>query len=88
MVSKIEEDVGYIDVLINNSGIARNDAKGLPAAQDIKSFREQLWNAGTPEDFMMSLEVNVKALYYVTVAFLELLDAGNKTRICVDEPTS
>ena len=85
---KVEEDAGYVDVLINNTGIFMNNARSARRATDIKSFQEGLWKAGTSEDFTEALDVNIKAIYYTTVAFLGLLDAGNKRHSAPDVPTS
>ena len=80
--------MGYIDILINNAGAMRNHPMDLASAPDIKSLQEKLWNAGTPEEFSMSFDVHAKAVYYTTVAFLSLLDAGNKRHSLPDEPRS
>lgn len=90
---------GYIDLLINNAGIARNlfshplpsptgtpvtdplSPPGSPASgssvPSIKSFQNALWNTGSPEDFAATFLTNVTAVYYTTVAFLDLLHQGN-----------
>ena len=49
-----------------------------PESGDIKALQSVLLNAGSREDFARTFDVNVTAAYYVTVQFLELLDAGNK----------
>ncbi|KAJ3855809.1 hypothetical protein EV368DRAFT_33859 [Lentinula lateritia] len=58
---------GYIDLLVNNAGIARN----------LYAFQSALWDSGTPDDFAETFATNVTAPYYTTVAFLELLHQGN-----------
>lgn len=63
---------------MNNSGVMYNQIIPPSPDDDIKTFQEKLWNSGTPEEFTRTFEVNVTAVYYTTVAFLELLDAGNK----------
>lgn len=88
VVDTIKKQHGYIDVLINNSGVMYNNSKAPDASDDIKAFQAKLWNAGTPEEFTKTFEVNVAAVYYTSVAFLELLDEGNKRRQSPDEPTS
>lgn len=45
----------------------------------MQSFREALY-AGSPSDFSQVLSVNCAAVYYTVLAFLDLLDAGNKKR--------
>ncbi|KAG6919623.1 hypothetical protein DXG01_003487 [Tephrocybe rancida] len=94
---------GYIDLLINNAGIARNlYAHPLPSPSSpphptlytgppsppaspalgptipsIKAFQSALWDTGSPEDFAETFATNVTAVYYTTVAFLDLLHQGN-----------
>lgn len=75
-------------MLINNSGVINNTAQAPEPTDDIKTFQKKLWEAGTKEDFNKTLELNVTAVYYTTVAFLELLDAGNKRATSEDEPSS
>ena len=101
---------GYVDMLINNAGIARNlfphplpspsdaiDATHLPSppsspitgpsAPSIKTFQNTLWNTGSPNDFAETFATNVTAVYYTTVAFLDLLHQGNIRRQRFELPT-
>ncbi|KAF8956979.1 hypothetical protein BDZ97DRAFT_1670614 [Flammula alnicola] len=95
---------GYVDLLVNNAGIARNlYPHPLPAPQDgsdmitpprsrpaspvtrasmpsIKAFQTVLWDTGSPEDFAETFATNVTAVYYTTIAFLDLLHQGNIRR--------
>lgn len=91
---------GYINLLINNAGIARNlyshplpsptqqhpiaaplsppaSPSSNPIAPNIKAFQSALWDTGSPEDFAETFATNVTAVYYTTVAFLDLLHRGN-----------
>jgi NAD(P)-dependent dehydrogenase (short-subunit alcohol dehydrogenase family) len=102
IVDVVKARHGYIDLLINNAGIARNllphplptpfDAqvvrppsppasplRGL-SSPSIKAFQSALWDSGSPEDFAESFATNVTAVYYTTVAFLDLLHQGNIRR--------
>ncbi|KAF8575689.1 NAD(P)-binding protein [Ramaria rubella] len=77
-VSAIESQSGYINLLVNNSGVHGELIKYPPVpSTDIKDFQKMLWET-TPEDFQQVFNVNVTAVYFTTVAFLELLDKGNK----------
>lgn len=102
MVEIIKARHGYIDLLINNAGIARNlYAHPLPSPTDvsphnhqpsltsapssscpvsIKAFQNALWGTGSPDDFAETFATNVTAIYYTTVAFLDLLHQGNIRR--------
>ncbi|KAH0832134.1 hypothetical protein J3R83DRAFT_13043 [Lanmaoa asiatica] len=93
MAQTIKSRHGYIDLLINNAGIARNLLPAhLPSPLDntdfpkeetmpsIKSFQHTLWNTGGPVEFAETFETNVTAIYFTTIAFLELLHFGNLRR--------
>jgi len=93
MAQTVKSQHGYIDLLVNNAGIARNllpphlpsplDDPDLPkeeALPSIKSFQNTLWNTGGPAGFSETFETNVTAVYYTTVAFLDLLHLGNLRR--------
>ncbi|KAG6836259.1 hypothetical protein H0H93_009735, partial [Arthromyces matolae] len=103
---------GFIDMLINNAGIARNlYSHPLPAPlpthsasytgppsppaspslgptiPNIKAFQHALWDTGSPEDFAETFATNVTAVYYTTVAFLDLLYQGNVRQQRMAAPT-
>lgn len=103
---------GYLDLLINNAGIARNlflhplplpgDISEVahsthppsppsspiagPSTPSIKAFQNVLWDTGSPEDFAETFATNVTAVYYATVAFLDLLHQGNMRRRRLEFP--
>ncbi|KAG1743178.1 NAD(P)-binding protein [Suillus paluster] len=92
-LTKLAETVrarhGYIDLLVNNAGIARNILPvRLPSPLDgpadaspsIKAFQNVLWDTGSPAGFAETFDTNVTAVYFTTVAFLELLHLGNLRR--------
>lgn len=78
IVETVKACHGFINLLINNSGVAYNMLPARTPEDDIASFQAKLWNAGTAAQFTQTFDVNVSAVYYCTVAFLALLDAGNK----------
>lgn len=93
MVQSVKSRHGYVDLLVNNAGIARNILPPcLPSPLDdvnptreetlpsIKSFQDILWNSGGSAGFAETFETNVTAVYFTTVAFLELLHLGNIRR--------
>ncbi|KZT19139.1 NAD-binding protein [Neolentinus lepideus HHB14362 ss-1] len=71
---------GYINLLVNNSGVMFSPPArySLGPPKDIKDLQSRLWNYTTAEHFAKTFEVNCTAVYFTTVAFLELLDAGNR----------
>jgi len=78
IVSTIESQTGYINLLVNNSGM-QGPESFIPEGQatDVSAVQKALWN--TPhEEFLQTFNVNVAAVFYTTIAFLELLDKGNK----------
>jgi len=82
VVEAIKARHGFINLLVNNAGIARNQLpqpmpKPENANGDITKLQEVLWDAGPPGDFDASFKVNTTAVYFTTVAFLELLHEGN-----------
>jgi len=110
IVEVVKARHGYIDLLVNNAGIARNlYAHPLPSPSDasnpahppsppsspgrgssapsIKAFQSALWDTGSPDEFAETFATNVTAVYYTTVAFLDLLHQGNIRRQRLDFPT-
>jgi NAD(P)-dependent dehydrogenase (short-subunit alcohol dehydrogenase family) len=104
MVEVVRARHGYVDLLVNNAGIARNlYAHPLPSPNDnpfdlskpmsppaspspdadipsIKAFQNVLWETGRPDEFAETFQTNVTAVYYTTIAFLDLLYQGNARR--------
>ncbi|OQO11134.1 hypothetical protein B0A48_05390 [Cryoendolithus antarcticus] len=83
IASQIRSEVGYINLLFANAGISGPPAASLlpqsgPPAS-IADFQRLLLESSM-EDFTQTLHVNNTAVYFTTLAFLDLLDAGNKKR--------
>ncbi|KAH8657668.1 hypothetical protein BX600DRAFT_58259 [Xylariales sp. PMI_506] len=77
-VSIIRSDHGFVNVVIANSGISGPPLGGaLPPNPSVADLRQQLW-AADPAAFTSTYSVNATGVYYTAVAFLELLDEGNK----------
>jgi len=83
IVETLRAKHGCINLLVNNSGILVQDAI-LPVVnrpggtkEDIKDLQARLWNSSSPESWAKTFELNCTAVYFCTIAFLELLDAGN-----------
>ncbi|CAN9099018.1 unnamed protein product [Alternaria alternata] len=79
IAKQVEAETGYINLLICNAGImGPKPLKAAPGAP-LPSLSEYRAHAlETPmEEFTNVYAVNTTAIYYTTLAFLSLLDAGN-----------
>lgn len=76
IASTIEKEVGYINVLIANSGVAGPQSPSITPETSLKDFQAALWEQRF-EDYTDTFAVNVSAVFFTVVAFLSLLDAGN-----------
>lgn len=77
-VAKVEQEVGYIDVLINNAGILGPDHKSANTAGSIDELQQLL--LADSDKWAPTFAINSTAVVGVSAAFLKLLDAGNKRR--------
>ena len=77
---RIKDQSGYCDVLFANSGVISGATKPIEQGLDIKSLQERLW-APDFDDFSNTFRVNIAGAYFSIVAFLELLDEGNKRNV-------
>jgi NAD(P)-dependent dehydrogenase (short-subunit alcohol dehydrogenase family) len=77
IVSTITSEVGYINVLIANSGILGPVGTSLTAIPTIAEFQKSFGEMSF-EDYNDTFRVNVVAVWFTVVAFLGLLDEGNK----------
>ncbi|TKA71928.1 hypothetical protein B0A55_07922 [Friedmanniomyces simplex] len=92
IVDHITKETGYVDVLVANAGMTTFDAspnaRPIPTAQSsVEEVRDYYFNYRPQEVWTETLETNVAAVFTTSMAFLELLDAGNKRRD-KDAPTS
>ncbi|KAJ4305770.1 hypothetical protein N0V90_001302 [Kalmusia sp. IMI 367209] len=83
-VGKIENDIGYINLLIANHGINGPVVPSLQKSAPLSEFREKLWAIDT-SDFTQTYAVNNGGVFFAIVAFLDLLDKGNKKRNVVQK---
>ncbi|PKX89148.1 SDR family NAD(P)-dependent oxidoreductase [Aspergillus novofumigatus IBT 16806] len=77
-VAKIEAEIGYIDVLINNAGVQGPDHRPARDAETIEELQRILLT--DPEGWQPTFAANSSAVVGVSAAFLKLLDAGNRRR--------
>jgi NAD(P)-dependent dehydrogenase (short-subunit alcohol dehydrogenase family) len=80
---RVRGDLGYCDVVFANSGVITADNSDIisnVSNLDLKAIQEGLW-AHDMEEFTQSFHVNVTAAFYTVLAFLDLLDEGNKRAV-------
>jgi NAD(P)-dependent dehydrogenase (short-subunit alcohol dehydrogenase family) len=79
-VNRITADIGYVNLVIANSGIIGPAVRFSPTAS-LTEMRETLFTNFNMEDMTETLHLNVTAAFFTMTAFLELLDAGNKNAL-------
>ena len=77
--------MGYVDLLVNNAGRttfdSSPDARPKPTAESsIGEIRDYYFNHRPSGVWIDTLETNVAAVFTTSMAFLELLDQGSKSR--------
>ncbi|KAH6617870.1 hypothetical protein B0J18DRAFT_435816 [Chaetomium sp. MPI-SDFR-AT-0129] len=80
-VSVVEKDVGRLNLLVCNAGIGGPQVKVKPKAGEGEENLEEWRDAQLAvrvEDFTQTFAVNSTSVWYTAMAFLKLLDAGNK----------
>lgn len=75
----MDAEEGHIDLLIANAGVSGPDLQGLTASPSLNELQDKLWSPSV-EVFASTYTVNTAATFFTIVAFLELLDKGNKKR--------
>ncbi|KAF1981553.1 short chain dehydrogenase/reductase family [Aulographum hederae CBS 113979] len=79
VVEVIKSETGHINLLIANSGIVGPPVTGLKKDPSVSEFRDFCWNMDSAA-FTDVYNVNNTATFFTVIAFLELLDAGNKAQ--------
>ena len=77
-VDKITAETGYINLLICNAGVADPASKNFDPTLSLKENRERMLTPEAMEGMNRTFETNVTGAYYTMVAFLDLLEEGNK----------
>ncbi|KAI1085497.1 short chain dehydrogenase [Whalleya microplaca] len=79
-VDRVAADSGYVNLVIANSGVPGPETRFHPDLT-VSGLRTLLFEDVAMEDFTQALHVNVTGAYFTMLAFLELLDAGNKNAL-------
>jgi len=78
IVSVVETDVGYLNLLVCNAGVGGPQVQPpRPGVTTLEEWRDQQM-AVDFEDWGATFKVNATAVWYSAMAFLKLLDAGNR----------
>lgn len=80
MADQVNTEVGYVNLVVANAGIMGPRPLKTGANESLPSISEYRAHAlKTPmEEFTDTYAVNTTGVYYTTLAFLDLLDAGNQ----------
>lgn len=73
-VQEVSKQEKYLDLLVAAAGISGTKAE--PDQESAQSLKDKLWNNETPEAWNANYNTNVTGVYFTTVAFLPLLEAG------------
>jgi NAD(P)-dependent dehydrogenase (short-subunit alcohol dehydrogenase family) len=80
VVDRIKAEVGYVNLVVANSGVIGPAVRFSPAAS-LAETRATLFTNFDMEEMTAALHLNVTAAFFTMTAFLELLDAGNKNAL-------
>ena len=79
IADRIKNEVGYVNVVVANSGIGGLPSTNITSDSSIEEFQSTMWNMDFQE-YTNVFAVNNSAAWFSIIAFLGLLDAGNKRR--------
>ena len=77
VAAQIEKDTGYINVLIANSGTLGPQTAITTPQTSLEDYQSTLWNVPY-EEYTQTFALNTSGVYFTMIAFLGLLDKGNK----------
>jgi NAD(P)-dependent dehydrogenase (short-subunit alcohol dehydrogenase family) len=79
MASRVRSESGHINLLICNAGMSGPTLEALKPRYTLADFVNYAWGSSM-EDFNATYNLNCTAVFYTVLAFLELLDEGNKKK--------
>lgn len=74
----VRQDAGYLNLLVCNAGIAGPHPGDITPDMTLEEFVERNWEGIDPVDYTNTFAVNTTGVWMMAVAFLPLLDLGNK----------
>jgi NAD(P)-dependent dehydrogenase (short-subunit alcohol dehydrogenase family) len=77
LASRVEIETGHINLLVPNAGMTGPGLEKLKSRATLSEFVAHAWQSSMA-DFNAVYELNCTAVFYTILAFLELLDEGNK----------
>ncbi|ORY55248.1 short chain dehydrogenase [Pseudomassariella vexata] len=80
VVDFITIDTGYINLLLANSGVV-GPTKRYDPNLSISELRKSIFEDVSMDEFTQTFHVNVTGAFFTMMAFIELLDAGNKNAL-------
>ncbi|KAI1324180.1 NAD(P)-binding protein [Xylariaceae sp. FL0255] len=78
LTAEISKKENAIHILVCNAGTT--GAKAEPEHSEAEDLRARLWEDETVEAWQTSYQTNVTAVYFTTIAFLPLLQAGMRPK--------
>jgi NAD(P)-dependent dehydrogenase (short-subunit alcohol dehydrogenase family) len=78
-VAIVEKDVGYLNLLVCNAGVGGPQVR-VPSGVTLEEWRDAQMGVRV-EEFTGTFEVNATSVWFTAMAFLGLLDKGNKTGV-------
>ncbi|KAI0456830.1 short chain dehydrogenase [Xylaria acuta] len=79
-VDRLSSEVGYVNLVVANSGVL-GPYKSYDSTMNIRELRKSLFDEMGMAEFTETMHVNATGAYFTILAFLELLDAGNKNAL-------
>ncbi|PCH01684.1 Glucose/ribitol dehydrogenase [Penicillium occitanis (nom. inval.)] len=77
IAERVKQEVGYINLLVTNAGITGPGLEKMKPRATLADFVDHAWSSSM-SDFNSVYDLNCTAVYYCILAFLVLLDEGNK----------
>jgi len=74
LVESLQQREKYINLLMCNAGVPGTKAE--PDQEDAGNLKDKLWNNESVEEWARTFETDSTSVYFTTVAFLPLLQAG------------